>query len=399
MKILYVCKSLPHRFAGGIQTHVWELSGQMAGRGHEVSILTAGAWKQPETSYQLDFRNIIEIPYFPGRHLPILKTLAEEWAFNLSAYNWLKQHAFEYDLVHLQGRSGAWFAGNSERVPVISTIHGFVKTENITGNKEKLNWAQYLHEVWADKLELNGLTGSQKLIAVSRAMEAAIQARLGFNGRVVYHIPNGVSLPEHLQRERVTLSAPFWLFVGRLDRIKGVYVLLEAYRRSQSRMPLVLIGDGPERAGLLQKIKDWGLSERIIMPGSLPAVQVRAWMEQCYGLLLPSFFESQGLVLLEAMSVGAPVIASRTGGIPEFVEHYKNGLLIPSGDPTALSEAMEHLAQNPSLADQLGQAGSITAKDYAWEKIAADTERLYLELRGENQAVKAAENKAHYVTA
>ncbi|MEZ4932850.1 MAG: glycosyltransferase [Saprospiraceae bacterium] len=109
MKILYVCKSLPHNFQGGIQTHVWKLSEWMVLLGHEVSILTAGSLAKGERKSVMGGRTIIELPYFPGRRLPFWSEAAEELSFNVAARLWLLKNQSSYDIIHLQGRSGNLF--------------------------------------------------------------------------------------------------------------------------------------------------------------------------------------------------------------------------------------------------------------------------------------------------
>ena len=378
MRILYVCKSLPKSFQGGIQTHVWHLSAHMANLGHDVSILTAGGLRKKTQRYTLEGRNIIELPYLPLRRQPILSILAEEWSFNISVNLWLKKHVNEYDIIHLQGRSGFIFPQKKNVIPVVTTLHGLVNLENEKSFSAK-NIDKQIHEQWASHYEKNSLLNSDGLIAVSNEMQQEIEAVMPSIIKKITIIPNGVEKALNVSENKT--DNDLLVFVGRLERIKGVFNLLNAMKTIDKRVKLVMIGDGSERVAMEKFIHTEGLADRVTLTGALQSADVMEWISKSYALILPSFHETQGIVLLEANTLSKPVLASDIGGIKEVVENNRNGLLFNPHVYQEISEKVNFLFRNPQLAFQMGKEGKkIVETKFLWENIARRTEILYSEL-------------------
>ena len=377
MKILIVCKSLPHRITGGIQTHTWKLSEWLLHLGHEVSILSAGSFLGGTKRYFLEGCQIIEIPYLPGRKLPLVSTFAEELAFNVAAARWLRVQASKFDVVHLQGRSGCMYAGAQLSTPVVTTFHGLVSVENTRiGVKRRFSLGRWLHEYWATFFERRAMQHSDANIGVSQEMGEKIRL-LSPNGRgKVVVVPNGVDtppLPESSETDPNLL-----LFVGRIERIKGIYPLVEAMQQVPAHIHLIMIGEGAERAGLERQIVAAGLQERIKMIGAQPSKVVFEYLHRATALVLPSFYETLSIVLLEANACGKPIVASDLPGMREVIQHQVNGLLVPPGEPETLAKGIAEIFADPSAAARMGEAGwMITRERYSWQKIALQTERLY----------------------
>jgi glycosyltransferase involved in cell wall biosynthesis len=176
------------------------------------------------------------------------------------------------------------------------------------------------------------------------------------------------------------------LFVGRLVERKGVTHLIEAVRRLPAELHarLVVIGDGPERTVLEAQARAAGMSDRVAIRGRVSDAELRAAYAASDALVLPSILDARGdteglgVVLLEAMSYGVPVVASDIGGITDIVEHDRSGLLVPPADPARLAGALERLARDPSLAARLGTAGEQRVRSaFGWPEIMAKWERLY----------------------
>lgn len=396
MKILYVCKSLPHSFQGGIQTHVWKLSEYMSRLGHDVTILTAGSWRKGEKRYDMDGRHIIEIPYLPMRRQSIMSWFLEELSFNIAIKRWLSQNVTSrledekerFDLIHLQGRSGFTFPQSHNALPIITTFHGLISVENKKAHKSGIQ--KYVHEGWASYFEKNALKNSNAIIAVSREMQDEIADFVPEMKPKITILPNGVSIPTH------TLPTPSLantrgktlLFVGRLDRIKGVFNLIEAMKSVESDIQLVIIGDGSERQNL-EKLLDTegynspefsgsGARERVKLLGALPNEKVLEWVAQCDALILPSFHETQGIVLLEANACGKPVIASNINGIKEVVKQGYNGLLCNPYNPKHIAETINRLFSDAETMAKMGENGrQLVARKYNWSTIAQQTEKVY----------------------
>lgn len=391
MKILFVCKSLPPEAIGGIQTHTWKLSGWLSKMGHEVHILTAGNWRKPAHEELRKSRHIVRIPYFPGRKLPFFSLFAEEWAFNRAASGWLAENSARFDIVHVQGRSGFTFSGKQQKTPLVATFHGLVSVENArAGRTKNVSLDVRLHEAWASFFEKKTMRCADACIAVSREMEAEMQLILPKNSSKTVILPNGVDVPETLSP--VAPNAGQFVFVGRLDAIKGIFPLLEAMKLAAPGTHLTVIGDGPERPEFEKKIAENGLSGRVKLLGAQPEKVVFAEIERAQALILPSFHETQGIVLLEANACARPVIATDIAGIREVVRQGETGWMVEPNNPKALAEAMNWLVENPAEAAKMGENGRAhVSEKFGWEKIALETERFY----GRVLATKNREKTVH----
>jgi rhamnosyl/mannosyltransferase len=165
-------------------------------------------------------------------------------------------------------------------------------------------------------------------------------------------------------RERLVGDASrgvVFLFVGKFRYYKGLPVLLEAFRRLASRVPaarLLLVGDGPEKSALQAEASRSGLAHCVHFAGPLSDGELVACYHACDVLVLPSVKRSEafGLVLLEAMACGKPVVSTELGTATSWVNQTeRTGLVVPPGDAAALEHALERLARNASLRAALGE--------------------------------------------
>jgi glycosyltransferase involved in cell wall biosynthesis len=163
-----------------------------------------------------------------------------------------------------------------------------------------------------------------------------------------------------------------FLFVGRLEREKGVHLLLEAMRRLPADARLVVAGAGPEEGPLRRQAAGLGLSN-VEFAGWATGAALDALYRDAIATVLPcDWFEAFGLVLAESFLRARPVIASRTGGIPEVVDDGVDGLLVPPGDPGALAAALGRLHADRPLAAELGQRGRAKAERRYHATVRAD---------------------------
>ena len=168
------------------------------------------------------------------------------------------------------------------------------------------------------------------------------------------------------------------LFVGRLVERKGVHVLLDALALLPEEPPISLeiIGDGPEREPLERRARSLGIQERVRFHGYVARETLEERLHACDALALPAVTDSKGdveglgVVLLEAMSFGKPVIASMAGGITDIVRPGENGILVPPGDAAALAAALEGFARDPRGVRRLGAAARRDVGErFSWESI------------------------------
>jgi glycosyltransferase involved in cell wall biosynthesis len=163
----------------------------------------------------------------------------------------------------------------------------------------------------------------------------------------------------------------YLLFVGDLSTEKGIDVLLQAYAKLKNAPPLVLIG---RRFGNTTS----ELPQNVLMLGSWPHRAVmHAWRRSCIALVPSVWSEPFGMVVIEAMVSGRPVIASRIGGIPDIVIDGETGLLVTPGDVDSLSEAIEKLLLNPEMRERFGEAGMHRGTEFQASAVVPRIEQVY----------------------
>jgi glycogen(starch) synthase len=159
---------------------------------------------------------------------------------------------------------------------------------------------------------------------------------------------------------------PRLLCVGRLAPEKGFELALSAFASLVERFPsarLIVGGDGPERASLVQQAADLGISSRVDFVGWVAPKRVQVLMNSATIVVLPSWTEGLPLVATEAAQVARPVVATRVGGMPEVVLHGETGLLVEPGDSAALAAAITSLLEDPRRARAMAEAARRRADD------------------------------------
>lgn len=196
-------------------------------------------------------------------------------------------------------------------------------------------------------------------ITVSRFLKEQM-VRSGYDPKLIHvlHLPapevkTYVPLP--------TAGVPRFVFLGRITPQKGVAWLLRAVKEVTVPIQIDIAGEGYEEPAMRQFAAQLGLEDRVTFHGWVDGEKVSALLEGSRALVFPSaWHEPAGLVSLDAMVNGRPVIASRVGGIPEVVEEGVNGLLVEPNDITGLAQAIERLARDEKFAEHLGKAGHET---------------------------------------
>jgi glycosyltransferase involved in cell wall biosynthesis len=158
--------------------------------------------------------------------------------------------------------------------------------------------------------------------------------------------------------------------------------LIEAMTRLPERIELVIIGDGPQRAALEQRIAALGLEGRVRMQGQ--QADVLPWLRALDIFALPSFAnEGVPQALVQAMLVELPCVTTPIGGIPELAEHERTALLVAPRDPVALAAAIERLAGNEGLRRELGEAArKHCVEGYSYERMLDRMEAIYRNVAG-----------------
>ena len=178
-------------------------------------------------------------------------------------------------------------------------------------------------------------------------------------GPKIQMIPNGVEI-----RGRRNFEGEKLVYMGRLTRKKGVEYLILAMR-SVKDIDLLIIGDGPDRA----RLEKMATGLRVTFVGMVPCEETLHYLSQAKALILPSLYEGMPNVILEAMSLGVPVIASRVGGIPDVVKDGETGLLVEPGRVDELAISINRLIEDDDLRRKMSKNCLEEAKKYSWENV------------------------------
>lgn len=283
----------------------------------------------------------------------LMKTLVRERNIDLINAQW----------VFPDGVAAAWIAKRLG-IPLVLTAHGcdINLYSRYRSRKPQIQWA---------------LDRSDGVITVSEALRDAVLSNYQIDRRKVVCIANGVDRqtfhPGDKDETKTRLGLDpvkrYLLFVGQLHDVKGIRYLLEAFsalkQRGKMDFETLLIGSGPLKEHVHGWVRGNGLLDRVRLLGEIPNQEIPIWMNASEVLCLPSVREGMPIVLLEAISCGLPVVASRVGGIPEVV-NAGNGLLVEPGNPQALADAIEEALSRKWNRGEISRR----ATDFSWGRTA-----------------------------
>jgi len=262
-------------------------------------------------------------------------------------------------------------------VPLVLTVHTSLRHTLAVGDLRSA-----VLKALGGPIERWGEHSAEAVLVITSRLRRLLVSE-GVEKDRVHLIPPGVNpslFDGPFEDPFVGVGRPRVLFVGRLAPQKGVRTLVEAAGLLEDPSARVLlVGDGPERPVLERESERIGVADRLRFVGFFAHERLPAALAHADLLVLPSLYEELGTVLLEAMQAGLPVVASKTGGIPDVVEDGVNGMLVPPGDPEALARAIDRLLADRDLASRLGEGARERGKDYDWEVLA---ERVLAVYRG-----------------
>jgi glycosyltransferase involved in cell wall biosynthesis len=244
-----------------------------------------------------------------------------------------------------------------------------------------------------------GCRAADRVIATDEATRGEVSQLLDVPERKVVVIPNGVDLEvvrglvnRNVQARLIerwpalgnnngTLKG---ISVGRLEANKGFEFLLRALAFAGDGLGpgwvWVMVGDGSQRQSLEELATGLGLGERVIFAGRLDDSELHSLYALCNLFAHPTLYEGSSLVTLEAMAHALPVVASRTGGIPDKVIAGETGFLVPPGDADALARRIAWIAAHPPERAEMGRRGEALAANFGWDSIAERTGALFRSL-------------------
>ncbi len=364
MRIAQVCPYDWDR-PGGVQEHVRTLARRLVARGPEVGVPAPGGGPAPDERVRLVGRST-GVP-FNGSVAPVCLSPAAWPAVRREL------RAFAPDVVHVHAPfapSLSRAAAKSAPAPVLATFPAYYEPHSA----HDLIYAAarpLLRPVWR-RLATR--------VAVSDAAAEIVRRRMGTTPRVV---PNGVEVARFA--DAIPARAPEGrrlLFVGRLERRKGFAVAVAAFAemaRRERDLHLIVVGEGPERAAVEQL--DPGVRARVRMLGRVSDEELPGWYASADLFLAPATGqESFGIVLVEAMAAGVPVVASDVAGYRAVLDGGRAGLLVPPGSPEALAAGASRLLADATLRARLRRGGRRRAADFSWETVCTRIELIYAEM-------------------
>lgn len=386
---------------GGMNVYVRDLTRQLGQMGVQVDVFTRSQDEHvPHVLHDLGYGNrVVHVPAGPETPLPKEELASYIPQFVNGILEFTSNKGLHYDLIH----SHYWMSGVAARylkenwdLPVVHMFHtlGIMKQrvaragEEIEGDYRLIGERQVLQ--FADRI-----------VAATQAEVAQLQWLYKVDTKRITVIPPGVDLsrfypiPDDEAKEFIGIPPcdRMLLYVGRIEPLKGIDTLLEALYWIQQRnlfddrpICLAIIGGdaddnqdrlNAEMARLQELREEFDLGDFVTFLGKRSQDTLQYYYSAAQAVVMPSYYESFGMVALEAMACGTPVVASQVGGLAFLVQDGETGYTVPVDDPQALAERLVALVCNPQLHDRMGKQAAEFARNYSWNLIAERIVELY----------------------
>jgi glycogen(starch) synthase len=327
MKILFWTDGFAPRL-GGIETQSLKFIKAMQKRGHEYKVIAQqdhSSWKEAEIYEDIPIRRFD----FNG----VLKKQDLKTIVSVEGYISRVMKEFQPDIIHLNASVGGsvfvfLLMVKLFKVPIILTAY-----------------SPYLLEGKFSAIIKKVASKVDRICCISNWVLKEMQEHLSLEKNKLQLVYCGLSIPE-VTPLPLSFSPPILLVFGRLSKEKGFDVAIQAFsllKKQGSPSRMLIAGGGIQRAELEKLVVDLGLSSSVTFTGVLTDEEALSTFNQATIVIVPSIIESFGLVILEAMQMQRPVIASRVEGIPEVVVDGETGILVRMRDPQALCQAIQEL--------------------------------------------------------
>ncbi len=404
MKILMLSWEYPPRVVGGISKVVYDLSHRLVNDGHEVTVVT---YKDGNVAYEEDDEGV---KVYRVDNFMINPNNFIDWIMQLN-FNMIAKTSEiinkdgKFDVIHAHDWLVAYAAKtikHSYDIPMIATIHATEAGRNsgIHDDQQK-----YINDTeWMLTYE------ASEVIVNSNYMKAELQRLFGLPFEKINVVPNGVDL--HLydnierdyefRRNYAMDNEKIILYVGRLVYEKGVDKLIGAMPKVLEHYhdaKLIIAGKGPMMDELRAEVNTLGLGNKVYFTGYLNKKQCQKIYKCADVAVFPSTYEPFGIVALEAMLSGNPVVVSDIGGLNEIVDHGLNGMKSYAGNSNSIADSILTLLFDQKLCSEISKRAQEKVKAlYNWPKIAEDTHFVYekaiAETVAEYQAKQIAQEQA-----
>jgi glycosyltransferase involved in cell wall biosynthesis len=348
---------------GGQEIRILSESQGLIRRGHDVKLLCP-----PQARIRAEAANwgvpAIALPIDRKRPLG-LGALHQWFSVNTS------------DIVNTHSSTDSWLAALA--LIALGRPTRMVRTRHISAPVPRGPLSRWLY-----------MRAATRVVTTGEALKRQLVERNGFRSSRIESVPTGIDAGRFRPGERKASRAKFGLpqdrvlvgIVATLRSWKGHAFLLEAMTRLPEHIELVIVGDGPQREALEQRIARLGLRGRVRMQGQ--QADVLPWLRALDIFALPSYAnEGVPQALVQAMLVELPCVTTSVGGIPEIAEHERTALLVAPRDPVALAAAIERLAGNEGLRRELGEsARKHCVEGYSYERMLERMETIYRNVSG-----------------
>ena len=387
---------------GGMNVYVREITRQLGELGVHVDVFTRSQDEHvPHVLHDLGYGNrVVHIPAGPEVPLPKQALVNHLPEFVQGIREFSAGKGLTYDVIH----SHYWMSGVAAlelkrlwNIPVVNMFHTLVLMKNRVAQSPAEIEGGYRLEG-----ELKVLRESDRIIAATPAELAQLQWLYQADISKIAVIPPGVDtgkfypIPPDEAKEFIGVPpcGRMILFVGRIEPLKGLDVLLESIAQMRARdvseeyrFCLVVIGgeaDGNDMSAEMNRIQalreQYGLQDLVAFLGKRSQDTLPYYYSAAEVVVVPSHYESFGMVALEAMACGTPVVASQVGGLAYLVQDGQTGYTVPVDDPAALADRLLSLLSNPGLRQRMGETAVETARGYAWQRIANKVIAVYSDL-------------------
>ena len=313
----------------------------------------------------------------PDTHIEGLYAELPGFLDRLNAFR--EEEGLEYDVIHSHYWLSAWVGRELSQVlnvPHVVTFHtlGLIKMQSRAGEVE---------QVERPVIETEVMATVDRIIAFSPHERDAIVRLYAADASKVSLVPCGVDLSvfrpldQKTVRNRLGLNGEkILLYVGRVEPLKGLDLLVEtaAQMDSEDGVRMMVVGadanGGQEMDRVKQLAKERNLEDQIDFVGQVDHLELPLYYNAADVCVVPSYYESFGLVALESMACGTPVVATRVGGLSTIIQHGRTGYLKPWRCPDAFANSVEMLISSDSLQQSMGEAARQRAEAMGWHNVA-----------------------------
>jgi len=392
---------------GGMNVYVRELTRSLGQMGVHIDVFTRSQDDcVPHVLHELGFGNrVVHVPAGPEKPLPKSELVKFIPGFTDGIRQFASGKGIRYDLVH----SHYWMSGMAARtlkeewgIPLVHMFHTLGVMKNfVARSSSEMEVPQRIEG------ERQVLQAADRIVIATAAEREQLVRHYQADEKKMITIPPGVDTghfyPIPADEAKEVIGVPrdkcMLLFVGRIEPLKGIDVLIRALAlifNSGSFGPcehyLAVIGGESANNGsndndvnremlrLQNLCHELGIGSLVVFLGKRSQESLPYYYSAAEFVIMPSYYESFGMVALEAMACGTPVIASQVGGLAYLVEDGRTGYTVSEGDPEALARALIQLMKNPKLRQQMSRNATALAQSYDWKVISQRILDLYNEV-------------------